>query len=175
LQPKISIFCFLTNRKRSTNTSTSWVTKTLDANVNEPLHATKDVTNIRHRVTIGQETTGVTNVHLRRVTNGVIVMGEAKTVTINAAIAPENEKGHAREKTNDVTVQDHVMKSVVTVQDHGMKSVAIDQDHGMKNVAIVLDRAIVTIITNEIIGTKITKMNFVITQNTGKRARNTSK
>lgn len=134
---------------------TSWVTKTQGrhAGVNEHHHGTKDVTNIRHRVTTAQEIIAVTNVHLHHVTNVVIVTDEAETVMINVAIDLENVSGHDLGKTNGVTVQGHVTKSV----------------------ANVLDRASVTIITNVITVTKITRMSFVITQSTEKRARKTSK
>ena len=132
--------------------------------VKELLRAKKDATNIRHRVTIAQKTTGVTSVHLHLVTNVVIVTDEAKNVTINVAIALENVRGHDRGKINDVTVRGHVTKSVVNVL-----------DRVTKNVVIVRDRASVTITTNVITRTRITRTSFVITQSTEKRARNTSK
>ena len=132
--------------------------------VKELLRAKKDATNIRHRVTIAQKTTGVTSVHLHLVTNVVIVTDEAKNVTINVAIALENVRGHDRGKINDVTVRGHVMKSVANVLDRVTKSVVI-----------VRDRASVTITTNVITRTRITRTSFVITQSTEKRARNTSK
>ena len=132
--------------------------------VKELLRAKKDVTNIRHRVTIAQKITGVRSVHLHHVTNVVIVTDEAKSVTINVAIALETVSGHDRGMINDVTVQGHVMKSVANVLNRVTKSVVI-----------VLDRVSVTIITNVITRTRITRTSFVITQSTEKRARNTSK
>ena len=143
--------------------------------VKELLRAKKDVTNIRHRVTIAQKITGVTSVHLHLVTNVVIVTDEAKSVTINVAIALETVSGHDRGMINDVTVQGHVMKSVANVLNRVTKSVVIVLDRETKSVVIVLNRASVTIITNVITRTRITRTSFVITQSTEKRARNTSK